>query len=148
MGAMKRLVGWKASGWPIPQPLQAFAGLVPYRPTAEQLADRKAAEREAKAEREAIQAEARAADLPTAIIPDPARNIPRATPAIPGPRPEIAEPVETTLAIGQGLPTAAAPGWYRFGQTFYRVGSGPFENFGITPTVERPAVRPVQLTLF
>jgi hypothetical protein len=133
MGAMKRLVGWQQARWPIPQPLAAFAGLEPFRPTAEELADRKAAAAEAKAEREAIQAEARAAAPPPAI---PAR------PEIVLPDVSIDDP-----ELGDELPVRAAPGWYRYGRTFYRVGSGPVAGWGF-PTPRREPARTVQRTLF
>lgn len=133
MGAMKRLLGWKQSNWPIPQPLQAFAGLVPWRPTAEDLADRKRAAAEAKAEREAIQAEARDAEAPR----------PK-----PQPRPEIAAAVEFAAPYGADLPKLAAPDWYRFGATFYRLESGPFPRFDRTEAMRPEPVRLVQRSLF
>jgi hypothetical protein len=70
---MKRLVGWNQSGWPMPQPLQALGGLVPYRPDAEELADRRKAATGAKAEREAIRAESLGAGPPARPKPTPAK---------------------------------------------------------------------------
>jgi hypothetical protein len=52
MGVMKRLVGWRQSGWPIFGPLQVLAGLRAER-DPEAFAERKRAARE----REAIRAE-------------------------------------------------------------------------------------------
>lgn len=56
MGVMKRLVGWRQSGWPIFGPLQVLAGLREER-DPEAFQDKKRAEKEAAKEREAIRAE-------------------------------------------------------------------------------------------
>lgn len=129
MGYMKRLVDWRLNKWPIPQPIQAFVGLVPYR-DPEAYLEKKRAEREAAAERRAIQAV------------------------------EIAEEKRLErIEADPEQPQLAAAGWYRVGSTFYRLGSGPFPLFWAThqrklaeenrptrPTLQPPAKH--QLSLF
>lgn len=141
MGVMKRLDGWITAGWPVPRPLQVLAGLVPPRPTAEELAEARAAAREARAEREAIQWEAALSAAPPATAPAP-------PPPAPVRRPEIVEEVESAAAVGSALPAGAAAGWYRLGQTFYRVGSGPCPGFARPAASRGPVRREQQMTLF
>jgi len=56
MSVMKRLAGWRMSGWPIFGPLQVLAGLREER-DPEAFKEKKRAEKEAAKEREAIRAE-------------------------------------------------------------------------------------------
>ena len=120
---MKHIVGWRDSRWPIPSPLQALVGLVPYRDPEAYLEARRTA-REAARERKAIQAEGR----------KKGRRTQRA--ASPQPAPHLDPPPPLNL----DEPTRAATGWYRIGATFYRIGSGPLPTYGLIPV--DPAWRP------
>jgi hypothetical protein len=93
MGVIKRIIGWEASRWPIPRPLQVLAGMVePRDPEAYQ--ERKRAEREAREERKSIQWEANLEQDPAGkggdlARPDPAgdrRSDAGGRPARPGRR--------------------------------------------------------------
>ena len=96
MGVTKRIAGWRQAAWPIPGPLQALVGLIPYRDPEAYLEARRAA-REAARERMAIQEDGKA------------RVVRRK-------RHETPDDHE---------PARAALGWYRIGATFYPIGAGP-----------------------
>ncbi len=135
MGVMKRLDDWRRYYPPLPQPLRAFAGLEPYR-DPEAFKERKAAEREAREERLAIQEDSQ-------TIPNRQRNPGKAEVIIPKIIPEP-DP-------DNDPPRLAAAGWYRVGPTFYRIGSGPHPAFYAArsgPPPERQAPAKLQLSMF
>lgn len=83
MAVMKRIQGWRDSGWPIPNTLQMLCGLIPYRdPDAYREAKRDArmAAREAREERLAIQADGCNPTLPMPP-PKPRGPLPEREPA-------------------------------------------------------------------
>ncbi|MHB8736266.1 MAG: hypothetical protein ACYC6M_13275 [Terriglobales bacterium] len=122
---MKRIAGWRLSGLPLANGVKVFAGLIPYQdPDELRERRREAAEAraEAREERKAIQAEI----------------IPVRSPVIPRP-PEIIPPADDR-------PHLAAKGWYRVGETFYRVGSGPLPRVGaVTARPAEPAAQPARV---
>jgi len=132
MGVVKRIIGWRRSGWPIPNTLQMLVGLIPYR-DPEAFAERKTAAREAAAERRALQEER------PLVIPPAAPIIPKS--AVPIPDLAAADP-----DLGDVLPARAAAGWYRYGRTFYPIRAGPCPDWGFEVRDEPPATR--QLMLF
>jgi len=131
MGVMKRIAGWRDSRWPIPNTLQMLAGMIPYR-DAEAFLERKRSARESAAERAAIQA-----DIP-APPPKPARIMAKIMQPFFAAAPvgRFADLTAVDPCLGDELPDRAADGWYRYGRTFYRVGSGPFAGWGFpSPTI-------------
>jgi len=138
MGVMKRIQGWRDSRWPIPNTLQMLAGLIPYR-DPELFAEKKKVAREGERERAAIQAEGTANrrfvyELRQSLI---------ATGRKPA-NEHLYDLVMGDPDLGKEPPVRAADGWYRFGSTFYRLGQGPFAEWGIAdpPRPDRgPAMR-------
>ncbi len=121
MGVVKRIDGWRRSGWPIPNTLQMLVGLIPYR-DPEGFQERKRAARESERERSAIREEGGANRRFVAEL--------RASLTAEGRRPENEHLYD--VAVGDAddeLPVRAADGWYRVGRSFYRVGQGPFAEW-------------------
>ena len=121
MGVVKRIAGWRMSGWPIPQPLLVLVGLAAPRDPEAYLEARRAA-REAARERRAIQEEGR--------------------PKGPGKRresrPDLA-PDHDLQPPSHLDADRAAPGWYRIGSTFYPIGQGPRPTYGLATAPRPPA---------
>jgi hypothetical protein len=139
---------------PVPQPIQALVGLVPHRdPEAWKEKKRlereqNQAEREARAEREAIKWESRQAEKERArqvSLPAAKQTSERAA----GSTRHLID-IESESTFGHELPQPAAAGWYRLGRDFYRVGQGPFPQFGTTAAeeIEQPKGQMVQHSLF
>lgn len=157
MGVCKRVLGMLMDKEPVPQPIQALVGLVPWRdPEAWKEKKRlerelNQAEREARAEREAIQWASRQDEK------EWNRNEKRY--AAPANAADVEQQVSlanlvndlaSESALGRELPKLAAAGWYRLGRDFYRLGQGPCPWFGTgtTEQLEKPAGSMVQRLLF
>jgi hypothetical protein len=115
----------------LPEPVRLHGErpeMLPHR-DPEAFQERKRSAREAAKERAAIQAERPAAPAkPLATIP----------PIVPRP---FAELTADDPGLGDELPIRAADGWYRYGRTFYRVGSGPVAGWGFPSPSLPPATR-------
>jgi hypothetical protein len=141
MGIMKRIQGWRDSRLPIPNTLQVLVGLIEPR-DPEAYMERKRAARESARERRAIQEE-RPTTPKIAMV---ARGSPRVEAAVSEIDLEI-DPEQ--YQVGDDLPSRAAPGWYRFGRTFYRISQGPFQHWGFpepvraTATIQRSEPSPI-----
>ena len=135
MGVVKRIDGWRRSGWPIPNTLQMLVGLIPYR-DPEAFLERKRAAREAERERTAMQTESSVVRHPSSVVPQAMPSSTRDN----GPRTTDLEDAGGS-DLGVELPVRAADGWYRVGRSFYRLGQGPFADWSLATPPRAPATR-------
>ena len=143
MGVMKRIQGWRDSRWPIPDTLQALAGLIEPRDPEAYLEARRAA-REPARERAAIQAGPTLESMRTEVAREHAQHVEAFRSAV---RAAIrGTPAGTPAQPDVELPVRTQPGWYRYDRTFYRVGQGPFADWGRPDPKRGPATN--QLLLF
>jgi hypothetical protein len=118
MGVVKRIQGWRDSRWPIPNTLQALVGLIEPRDPEAYLEAKRAA-------RETDGSMVLQVHGPSG----PSSQEPRTNDQ------GLSDGIDLEIdpgeyKVGDDLPSRAAPGWYRFGRTFYRISQGPFQHWG------------------
>ncbi len=121
MGVMKRIYGWRMAGLPIAQSIQILAGMID-ETDLEARVRLRAEARLLREERLAIQEEGCGGILPPPTVTKPGAPMPDLESGRPS----------------SELPRRGADGWYRVGQTFYRLGAGPHPHW-----FDRPAAEPL-----